>query len=64
MKITMNLRKMQSTKLQIVQISLQNYWMYATVQKGVKSLGAFMQQVRIEMKRMVRNNLLWLLELC
>ena len=28
--------------------------MYMTEQKGVKILGAFMQQVRIEMKRMAR----------
>ena len=28
--------------------------MYATAQKGVKILGSLMQQVRIEMKRIVR----------
>ena len=39
----MDQRKIQSITLQRVETILQNCWMYVTVQKGVKSLGAFIQ---------------------
>ena len=50
----MNARQMQSIYPQRVQtVNRNNKSMYMTEQKGVKILRAFMQQIRIEMKRMV-----------